>query len=153
MEKPTGPPISDHLAKILSEKFHIELELAQRKGLIEKYLTPENYRPHLNKDIWASITSGSKISDRSYMALQDALVTASSAVALSIYDIFKFRDKKSDLDCQTIVARQSDVITLLGHVSKELSYRRKEALRPAIHPEFTECVWPHDQTFYSFVWG
>ena len=40
-------------------------------------------------EIWASITSASKISDRSYTALQDALVTASSAV--------KFREKKRDL--------------------------------------------------------
>ena len=139
-EKPTGPPISEYLAKILNDKFHIELELAQRKGVIEKYLTPENctgfYRPRINMEIWASITSASKISDRGYMALQDALVTASSAVALSIDDILKFREKKSDLDCQAIVARQIDIITLLGHVSKELSYRRKEALRPAIHPEF-----------------
>ena len=139
-EKPTGPPISEHLAKILNEKFHIELELAQRKGLIEKYLTPENctgfYRPRINKEIWASMTSASKVSDRSYMALQDALVTASSALALSIDDILKVREKNSDLDCQTIVARQIDVITLLGHVSKELSYRRKEALRSVIHPDF-----------------
>ena len=33
-DKPMGPPISDHLAKILNKKFHIELEIAQRKGLI-----------------------------------------------------------------------------------------------------------------------
>ena len=142
-EKPTGPPISEHLAKILNDKFHIELELAQRKGLIDKYLTPENctgfYRPRINKEIWASITSASKISDRGYMVLQDALVTASSPVALSIDGILKFREKKSDLDCQAIVARQIDIITLLGHVSKELSYRRKEALRPTIHPEFGAC--------------
>ena len=65
------------------------------------------------------------------MALQDALVTASSVLALS-----NVREKKSDLDCHTIVARQIDVITLLGRVSKELSYRRKEALRFVLHPDF-----------------
>ena len=66
------------------------------------------------------------------MAFQDALVTALSAVAWSI-----------DLDCQTIVARQIDVLTLLGNVSKELSYRRKEALRPVMH---TEAMGSYDRT-------
>ena len=121
-------------------KCRIELELAQRKGLIDKYPMPENctglYEPRLKKDIWFSITSGSNISDRSYMALQDALVTASSAVALSFDHILQFWEKKSDLDCQTIVARQIDAITLLGHVSTELSYQQKEALLPAIHPKY-----------------
>ena len=50
------------------------------------------------------MTSASKVSDRSYMALQDALVTASSALALSLDDILTVREKNSDLDCQTIVA-------------------------------------------------
>ena len=41
-EKPTGPTSSEHLTEILIEEFHIELELAQRKGLIEKFPIPEN---------------------------------------------------------------------------------------------------------------
>ena len=66
---------------------------------------------------------------------QDALITASSAVATSVEDLLKSREMKSPLDFQSVVSCQIDIITLLG-----LSYRRKEALCPSIAPEYkTAC--------------
>ena len=138
--KNTGPPISEHLAGIINKKFHLELEPAQRKALIDKYLVPENcsglYRPRVNHEIWNSLRSSSKIADKSVTMLQDALITASSAIVTSIEDLLKGREMKTPLDFQTVVSRQIDAITLLGFISSELSYRRKEALRPSIAPEY-----------------
>ena len=75
-----GPPISEHLAGIINKKFHLGLEPAQRKALIDKYLVPENcsglYRPRVNHEIWKSLRSCSKIADKSVTMLQDALITA-----------------------------------------------------------------------------
>ncbi|XP_065056974.1 uncharacterized protein LOC135685096 [Rhopilema esculentum] len=138
--KPKGPPISEHLAKILNDKFHIELEASQRKTLLEKYSVPENctglYRPRVNHEIWNCLSANSKVIDKNMSLLQDALLTASSAVAMSIEDILKYRETKKDLDYQSMVSRQIDILTLLGYVCSELSYRRKESLRPSISPEF-----------------
>ena len=75
---PKGPPVSDHLAKILNNKFHIELESAQRKQLIGKYLIPEHctgfYRPCVNPQVWGTIRPETKSADKSFTALQDAIL-------------------------------------------------------------------------------
>ena len=141
--KITGPPISEHLAGIIDRKFHLGLEPIQRKALIDKYLVPENcpglYRPRVNHEIWNSLRSSSKIANKHVTMLQDALITASSAIATSVEDLLKSREMKS-LDFQSVASRQIDIITLLGFISSELSYRRKEALRPSIAPEYkTAC--------------
>ena len=135
---PKGPPVADHLAKILNDKFHIELESAQRKQLIGKYLIPENctgfYRPRVNPQVWGTIRPETKSADKSFAALQDAILTASSALAMSINDILQNRESKTPLDYQSVISKGIDAITLLGFVSKEISYRRKEAMRPSINP-------------------
>ena len=64
---------------------------------------------------------------------EDALITASSAVATSVEDLLKSHEMKSPLDFQSVVLCQIDIITLLGFISSELSYRRKEALCPQLH--------------------
>ena len=137
---PKGPPVADHLAKILTEKFHAEFDSAQRKQLINKYQIPENctglYRPRVNPQVWGTIRPEVKSADKSFTALQDAILTASGAIAMSINDILKHRESKSPLDCQSVVSQQIDAITLLGFVCKELSYRRKEAMRPSINPMY-----------------
>ena len=96
--KPKGLPISEHLAKILNDKFHIELEASQRKNLLEKYSVPENctglYRPRVNHEIWNCLSANSKVIDKNMSLLQDALLTASSAIAMSIEDILKYRETK-----------------------------------------------------------
>ena len=153
--KITGPPISEHLAGIINKKFHLGLEPAQRKALIDKYLVPENcsglYRLRVNHEILNSLRSSSKIADKHVTMLQDALITASSAVATSVEDLLKSREMKSPLDFQTVVSRQIDIITLLGFISSELSYRRKEALRPSIAPEYkTACSRTTKATTYLF---
>ena len=138
--KVTGPPISEHLADIINKKFHVGLEPAQRKAIIDKYLVPEIcsglYRPRVNHEIWSSLRPSSKVADKSITMLQDALIAASSAVAISTEEMLKCREMKTPLDFQNIVSRQIDIITILGFISLELSFRRKEALRPSIAPEY-----------------
>ena len=72
--------------------------------------------------------------DKCFAALQDALLTASSAIAMSINDILKHRESKTPLDYQSVISKQIDAITLLGFVSKEISYHRKEAMQSSINP-------------------
>jgi len=87
---------------IINKKFHLGLEPARRKALIDKYLVPENcsglYRSRVNHEIWNSLRSSSKIADKSVTMLQDALITASSAIATSIGDLLKGREMKTPLD-------------------------------------------------------
>ena len=80
-----GRPVADHLAKIWTDKFHIEFESAQRKQLIGKYLIPENctgfYRPRVIPQVWGTIRPEANSADKSFTFLQDSILTASSALS------------------------------------------------------------------------
>ena len=54
-----GPPVSEKVAKLVNEKFTIDLGLEKRKQIFEKYQPPENcqmlYVPKVNEPIWSSL--------------------------------------------------------------------------------------------------
>ena len=124
----------------MSAKLHIELDSMQRKSLLDKYLILENctcfYRPVVNHETWTSLSAFSTASDKSFTALQVALLIASIAVAMSIEENLKHPEKKLDVDYEAFVSRHSDISTFLWFICKEFSYRRKEAMGPSVHPEF-----------------
>ena len=62
--------------------------------------------------------------------MQDTLVVASGALATSVNDLLMSHDNIKPLEHKVVAKRLIDVITLLGSICKELSYHRKEALRP-----------------------
>ena len=135
---PKGLPVAEHLTKILNDKFHLEFESTQQKQLIDKYLVPENcsglYWPRVNPQVWGTIRPEVKSAEKSFATFQDALLTASGAIAMSINDILQNRESTTPLDYQSVISKQSDAITLLGFVSKEISYHRKEAMQSSINP-------------------
>ena len=137
--KVTGPPVSENVADIINKKFHVGLEPVQRKAIIDKYLVPENcsglYRPQVNHEIWNSLRPSSKVANKSITMLQDALITASSAVTISTEEMLKCCETLNPLDFQNIVSHQIDIIIILGFISSELSSRHKEALWPVV-PEY-----------------
>ena len=75
-----------------------------------------------------------KIGDKSLATLQDAILKASSALAMSINDTLEIRESRSPLDYHSVISKEIDAITLVGFVSKEILYYRKEAKRPSINP-------------------
>ncbi len=137
---PKSPPISDHLSKILNSRFQNDLDSAQRKQIQAKHLLPENctkfYAPCVNPPIWSPLKAYVKLADRSLVVLQEMLITSSSAIATTLEDILKFRNNKIKFAYTSIVSRLIDALSLMGAVAKDLSYRRKEALKPFISQEY-----------------
>ena len=135
-----GPPVSANLATLINTRFKTELETGQRKQIKAKYLVPENctdlFWPPVNEHIWNPLKPDVKGADRALVAMQDTLVTVSGAVATCLNDLLLSRDKTKLLDYKAFSTRLIDVVTLLGSVCRELSYRRKEALRPYINADF-----------------
>ena len=133
---PKGPPVPANLDTLVNTRFKTELETGQRKQIKAKYLLPENctdlFWPPVNEHIWNPLKPDIKGADRVLVAMQDTLVTVSGAIATCLNDLLLSRDKTKPVDYKAFSTRLIDVVTLLGSVCRELSYRRKERLSALI---------------------
>eukprot|EP00794_Sanderia_malayensis_P006605 gene6605-7354_t len=69
-------------------------------------------------------------------SLQHSLVKATSAVSLTMNNLLSAREQKSIPDYKDLIAKLIDSAVLLGHVSSELTFKRRDFLRPYLTNEF-----------------
>ena len=68
--------------------------------------------------------------------LQDTLLKVSSAIIVTADDLLSHREKKTSPNYKQIIPRLTDSVALIGHVHKELSFKRRDAIRPFLNQEF-----------------
>ncbi|CAB4031952.1 Hypothetical predicted protein [Paramuricea clavata] len=90
--------------------------------------------------------------DLQLSSLQSALTKVGHITAQTTNTLLAVRAESSELDIDTLVRMNADVIALLGHISFELSQRRRDAIRPHLHREFRTLCASH-VPITSFLFG
>ena len=71
--------------------------------------------------------------------LQDTLIKVSSAIIVSVNDMLSDRQKKTCPDYKTLVPRLTDSVALIGHVYKEVYFKRRDAILAYLNQEFKQA--------------
>jgi hypothetical protein len=138
-----GAPVSERLAKLVNEKFTLDFDLQKRKSIMENYRTPKNcdqlVSPRVNPEIWGKLQNSVKRTDIKSSVLQDILLSVSSAIVNTMEALLESREKKALPNYKALLSTLTDSIALLGHVHKEMSFNRRDALRYHLNPEFRQA--------------
>ena len=138
-----GPPVSPHLAKIIDQHLSCEIDREKLKCIVSKYKTPQNceqlYLTKINQEIWSQLPAHAKRADIRVANLQDTLLGGISATLVSVNELLDCREKKTLPVYKGLITNFIDSVALTGLVCKELSYKRRETLRPLLNKEFQQA--------------
>ena len=133
-EEEYGPKISDPLAQRVEGKWQTKLTSGKVKEKSQNLLTPENCMklsvPLTNKEIWSQLSNFQKKSDLRIINMQKNIHKASVALGRVTDGLLQ-----ANCNIKETIKRNLDAISLLGHVSQDLSSLRRQKLKPALHPK------------------
>ena len=96
--------------------------------------------PKVNPEIWNKLKHVTRSVDLRLADMQKVLVKVGSAVAKSTDTLLVLRanpEKTSVSALGELVTHNADALALLGHVNIELSYRRRDAIKPNLNNEYS----------------
>ena len=136
------------LADIVNKRWGSKLEDAKLKEKLAKYNRPDNCEkltvPKVNPEIWNKLKHVTRSADLRLANMQKVLVKVGSAVAKSTDTLLAIRadPEKTSASALTeklgkLVTYNADALALLGHVNIELSYRRRDAIKPNLNNEYS----------------
>ena len=147
-DEQTDPKVAQKLADIVNKRWGSKLEEAKLKEKLAKYNRPDNCEkltvPKVNPEIWNKLKHWTRSADLRLANMQKVLVKVGSAVAKSTDTLLAIRadpNKTSALALTEtlgkLVTYNADALALLGHVNIDLSYRRRDAIKPHLNNEYS----------------
>ena len=71
--------------------------------------------------------------------LQNTLIKVCIPIVVTVEDLLSNREKKTSPNYRSLIPKLTDSVALLGHVNKELSFKRRDAIRPYLNQEFKQA--------------
>ena len=100
--------------------------------------------PKVNPEVWNKLKHVTRSADLRLANMQKVLVKVGSAVAKSTDSLLAIRadPEKTSASALTeklgkLVTYNADALELLGHVNIELSYRRRDVIKPKLNNEYS----------------
>ena len=72
-------------------------------------------------------------------SLQDSIARVTGGISCLIDTLLQAREKKCQVDFNSSIAQLLDCIVLLGHISQEMSFKRRDSLCPHLSNDFMQA--------------
>ena len=143
----TAPNVTEKLAKIVNLRWLNKLDETNLKEKADKYLRPINcdrlITPKVNPEIWGRLDRQTRGKDLRLSNLQTTLTKVGNITAKTTDMLLKARAEDGKVDVDNMVRMNPDALALLGHVSFEISQRRRDAIRPTLHKDYATLCASH----------
>ena len=150
-DEQTDPQVAQKLTDIVNKRCGSKLEEAKLKEKLAKYNRPDNCEKltvsKVNPEIWNKLKHVTRSADLRLANMRKILVKVGSAVAKSTDILLAMRadpEKTSGSPFTEklgkLITHNADALALLGHVNIELSYRRRDAIKPNLITNIPRCV-------------
>ena len=149
----SGPAINEELAGIVEKMLKNKLTEDKAKELLAKYLRPENVptlaNPRVNAHIWAKLKEPTRKADIRLSHVGEKLVKGvigSTKVANQLFDLKSKVLGDTRKEVKSIMRTALDTVRLGAAAVHELSQKRRQALKPDLHPSYRGlCSAPKEE--------
>ncbi|XP_068750845.1 uncharacterized protein [Montipora capricornis] len=139
--------ISEKLAKIVENRWLNKLSDGQFKEKTEKYLRPANcdnfITPKVNPEIWERLDRQTRGRDLELSTLQSTTTKVGYICTKATDLLLQARRENKSPDIEQLIRMHTDALGLLGHISFEISQRRRDAIRPHLNKEYATLCASH----------
>ena len=143
----TDAKISEKLAKIVKNRWPYKLSDGQLKEKTEKYLRPANcdnfITPEGNLEIWERLDRQTRERDLKLSTLQSTTTKVGYICTKATELLLQARWESKSPDIEQLIRMHTDALGLLGHISFEISQRRRDAIRPNLNKEYAKLCASH----------
>ena len=143
----TDAKISEKLAKIVKNRWPYKLSDGQLKEKTEKYLRPANcdnfITPEVNLEIWERLDRQTRERDLKLSTLQSTTTKVGYICTKATELLLQARWESKSPDIEQLIRMHTDALGLLGHISFEISQRRRDAIRPNLNKEYATLCASH----------
>ena len=143
----TDAKISEKLAKIVENRWLSKLSDGQLKEKTEKYLRPTNcdnfITPKVNPEIWERLDRQTRGRDFKLSTLQSTTTKVGYICTKATEFLSQARRENKSPDIEQLIRMHTDALGPLGHISFEISKRRRDAIRPNLNKEYATLCASH----------
>ena len=143
----TDAKILEKLAKIIENRWLNKLSDGQFKEKTEKYLRPANcdnfITPTVNPEIWERLDRQTRGRDLKLSTLQSTTTKVGYICTKATDLLLQARRENKSPDIEQLIRMHTDALGLLGHISFEISQRRRDAIRPNLNKEYATLCASH----------
>ena len=151
-----GPAVSDKLATVINGLFQSRPSEERVKDLVDNYKCPKNIEvgsAPVNQEIWSSLNKDARAGDLKLQRIGARMASAAYAMCNLMQQLYDCRTENKELDIKHALKVGMDVMLLSCSAAQKIADHRRNALRPAISPQFRAICGKQESESHELLFG